>query len=163
VRTAGVSADQTELTLAADHARWLRDKQSDVYVAMIRFVQDATMHRADVIRYIEHNLYLPEEIHETIASYEGQPLRDLLVMAQAHASREVGDSFRQATEADLAVWNRLTAAVESTGPMVISADLSQAARPRLRAAAWTQLPRDHYVRLNSSDYSVRPNVIATST
>ena len=26
--------------------------------------------------------------------------------------------------------------------------------------AWTQLPRDHYVRLNSSDYSVRPNVIA---
>jgi hypothetical protein len=126
VRTAGVSADQTELTLAADHARWLRDKQSDVYVAMIRFVLDATMHRADVIRYIEHNLHLPEEIHETIASYEGQPLRDLLVMAQAYASREVGDAFRQATEADLAVWNGLAAAMESTGPMVISADLSQA-------------------------------------
>jgi len=126
VRTAGVSAEQTELTLAADHARWLRDKQSDVYVAMIRFVQDATMHRPDVIRYIEHNLDLPEEIHETIASYEGQPLRDLLVMAQAYASREVGDAFRQATEADLAVWNRLAAAVESTGPMVISADLSRA-------------------------------------
>jgi len=89
VRTAGVSADQTELTLAADHARWLRDKQSDVYVAMIRFVQDATMHRADVIRYIEHNLDLPEEIHEAIASYEGQPLRDLLVMAQAYASRKL--------------------------------------------------------------------------
>src|SRR5215469_3117799 len=82
VRTAGVSAEQTELTLAADPARWLRDKQSDVYVATIRFVQDATMHRPDVIRYIEHNLDLPEEIHETIASYEGQPLRDLLVMAQ---------------------------------------------------------------------------------
>jgi hypothetical protein len=126
VRTAGVSADQTELTLAADHARWLRDKQSDVYVAMIRFMQDATMHRADVITYIEHNLHLPEDIHETIASYEGQPLRDLLVMAQAYASREVGDAFRQATEVDLAVWNGLAAAVESTGPMVISADLSQA-------------------------------------
>ncbi len=84
------------------------------------------MHRADVIRYIEHNLDLPEEIHETIASYEGQPLRDLLVMAQAHASREVGDAFRQATEADLAVWNGPAAAVETTGPMVISADLSQA-------------------------------------
>jgi hypothetical protein len=126
VRTAQVSAGQTGLTLAADHARWLRDKQSDVYVAMIRLVQDATMHRVDVIRYIEFNLNLPEEIHETIASYEGEPLRDLLVMAQAYASREVGDAFKQATEADLAVWNGLAVAVESAGPLVISADLSHA-------------------------------------
>jgi hypothetical protein len=97
VRTAQVSAGQTELTLAADHARWLRDKQSDVYVAMIRLVQDATMHRVDVIRYIEFNLNLP-----------------------------VGDAFKQATEADLAVWNGLAVAVESAGPLVISADLSHA-------------------------------------
>jgi hypothetical protein len=125
VRTAQVSAGKTELTLAADRARWLRDKQGDVYVAMIRLVQDATMHRADVIRYIDLSLNLPEEIHETIASYEGER-RDLLVTAQAYASREVGDAFRQATEADLAVWNGLAVAVESAGPVVISADLSQA-------------------------------------
>jgi hypothetical protein len=126
VRTARVSADQTELTLAADHARWLRDKQSDVYVSMIRFVQDATMHRADVIMYFEGNPDLPDEIHETIASYQGQALRDLLVTAQAYASRDVGEDFNQAAEADLAVWNGLAAAVEADGPMVVSADLSQA-------------------------------------
>ena len=126
MRTARITVDQTQLTLAADHARWLRDKQSDVYVEMIRFVQNAVMHRVDVIRDLDFNPDLPENIHETIASYEGQPLRDLLVLAQAYASREVGDAFRLATEADLAVWHGLAAALEATGPMVISADLSQA-------------------------------------
>jgi hypothetical protein len=126
VRTARVSIDQTELTLAADHARWLRDKQSDVYVEMIRFVQDATMQRADVIRDFEFDQRLPEHIHETIASYEGQSLRELLVQAQAYASRNVGEAFRQATDADLAVWRGLAVAVEIEGPVVLSADLSQA-------------------------------------
>ena len=38
VRTSRVSLEQTNLTLAVDHARWLHDSRMDLYVKMLKFV-----------------------------------------------------------------------------------------------------------------------------
>ncbi|SRR6266567_2449618 len=114
--TARVSLDQTNLTLAADHARWLRDKRSEVYVEMIRFLQDASRHRHAVIGEREVGEGLKQEVQKVIASYDAQSLHNLLVMGQAYALRDVGDIFSQAASADLEAWKGFLAAMRRAEP-----------------------------------------------
>jgi len=113
------------LALAADHARWLRDKRSEVYVELVRFVQRVGNRRLDMIREREVTEDLEQEARELLNSYGTQPLLDLLALAQTYASEDAGDAFLRASEADLAVWRLVSPAMPSRW-IVMTDDLVRA-------------------------------------
>src|SRR5437660_175493 len=45
VRSSGISLQQTRITLAANHDRWLLEKRADVYLDLLQFTQDAKRRR----------------------------------------------------------------------------------------------------------------------
>jgi hypothetical protein len=116
VRTSRVSLEQTELTLAAEHARWLRDKQAEMYVEMIRFLQQAMLKRTMVTSKSAVTEDLVREIDEAATSYGRSPLFDLTVQGRAFASSEVNEAFAAAMLADNYVWRALLYAVHAKPP-----------------------------------------------
>lgn len=109
VRSGRVSLEQTELTLRAEHERWLREKRSELYVEMITFIHQGTRSQAALIRKGEVTAGQRSEVMETMSSYGSETLADLAARGIAIASGEVSVAFADAAGAVQDVWQAVLA------------------------------------------------------
>src|SRR5262249_43101189 len=65
VKSGRFAMEQAQLASSAEHANWLRDKRSDLYVEGIRFLHEASVWRARLIRAgVEGSLRSTKEFSE---------------------------------------------------------------------------------------------------
>jgi hypothetical protein len=93
VRSGRVSLEQTELTLRADHERWLREKRCDLYIEMGKFLHENSSMRRVLIRKGEVADEQKQMILEAAGHYDGEAWTDLLVRAAALGSDQVSLAF----------------------------------------------------------------------
>jgi hypothetical protein len=104
MRSSRISMDQTELTLRADHERWLREKRCDLYVEMIKLLREDSSTRRALIREGEVTDEQRRKILEAAGHYRGGDLTELTVRGTAIASDQVSIAFIKAAEAGQLVW-----------------------------------------------------------
>ena len=121
VRSGRVSLEQTELTLRAEHERWLREKRIELYVEMLRFVHDGTGRQGALIRKGKVTEEQKWEVLETMSTYGGEVLHDLAARAIAIASGEVNEAFTDAADAVNAVWAAILALIKAANEDAIRA------------------------------------------
>ena len=76
VRGGRVSLEQTELTLRADHERWLREKRCDLYIEMIKLLREDSKIRTALIREGEVTDEQRRKILEAAGRYVSIPKQD---------------------------------------------------------------------------------------
>ena len=103
-RSISANLEQTKLTLAADHKRWLRERRSDVYVDVLRFLREAERRRHFIL--VPHKLSSETrlEIAGGFDIYKTPETQELVARTIAFVSDRANDSFNEAWWADQRVW-----------------------------------------------------------
>jgi len=112
LRASRISLEQTELALAADHARWLRDKRSDIYVEMYKWVTNASMNRSRLIKDGPVTPDLAYQIATTLDAHISPAFENFGAGTDVLASSSAVAAFRRAANADKAVWQSIIGSKE---------------------------------------------------
>jgi hypothetical protein len=105
VRSGRNAVEQTQLAWAAEHANWLRDKRSDLYVEGIRFLHEASVLRARLIEMggTDGGL-LRQEATRIVQSYGERAWHDRLARAEAYLPEDASATYLAAAEGDWRIW-----------------------------------------------------------
>lgn len=104
VRAGKLAAEQVRLAQVTEHATWLRDKRSDVYVEGIRFLHQASVWRQELIRSGAAASLLHDQVRKILDSYGELPWHDRLARAEAYLPGDASSLYLAAAEDDWAIW-----------------------------------------------------------
>jgi hypothetical protein len=127
VRTSRISIEQTQLTHAADHARWLRDKRCELYVETIKFVSVLSMHREAILAGMSRSV-IEDAMTAAILPDDDPVVIDLMARGDAFASTAAAAAFHQALTSDSAAWEGLAKelpAAVAEGRLVLTGETHQ--------------------------------------
>jgi len=100
MRSAQASREQAELALRADHERWLREKRSDLYVEMIRFLREVSQSQVTLIQKGKLTDEQRLQILEAAGRFGASRLfADLAIRGTAIASSQASGAFVNAAKA----------------------------------------------------------------
>lgn len=120
VRSNRGSKELAQITLAGDHAQWLRNQRSDLYLDMNKFLRSARNHRVSVIQEMPLSDAVPlisneNRIKEVLATYDlrNPIVIDLSARGTTFCSEELGQAFDEAAKAGVTAWLSYVSAVKN--------------------------------------------------
>jgi hypothetical protein len=115
VRTAKLTAEQAQSAQATEHANWLRDRRSELYVEGIRFLHEASVVRARLIRAGIPAAALRDEAERILQAYAEPEWHDRIARAEAYAPDDASDAYIAAAEGDWHIWRSVRETIEADG------------------------------------------------
>jgi hypothetical protein len=133
IQASRTNLQQTELTLAGDHARWIREKRADIYVEMLQFILEADRQR-NLIIYPRADVAAVKTVcDDAEKKYNSSSMVELFAKAEAYVSKEAANKFNVAWGADQAVWRSVKKQLESE-TFVVDDELREAMTRAANAA-----------------------------
>lgn len=149
VRSGRVAVEQAQLAWATDHATWLRDKRSDLYVEGIRFLHETSVLRARLIELGTDPNLLQQEAARILQSYDEPAWHDRLARAEAYLPDDASSAYLEAAEGDWRIWRlvRETLSAGDGAEWVITDELTSALQDvRRTTRAFSELARRDLLR-----------------
>lgn len=107
VRSGKLALEQAQLARTTEHANWLRDKRSDLYVEGIRSLHEASVLRARLIKPGTEGNLLREEVRRILQSYGESAWHDRLPRAEAYLPADTSSAYLAAAEGDWHIWRAI--------------------------------------------------------
>jgi hypothetical protein len=117
VRSSRFALDQAQLAWATEHANWLRDKRGDLYVEGIRFLHEASIWRARLIKAGMEGSQFRDDLERIIQSYSEKAWHDRLARAEAYLPDDASSAYLAAAEGDWHIWRAVQESLSADDQM----------------------------------------------
>jgi hypothetical protein len=122
IRTGKLTLEREQVAHTVEHAIWLREKRSDVYVEGIRFLHEASVRRANLIKSGMESTLLRSEVVSILNSYAELSWHDRLARAEAYLPEDASSVYLAAAEGDWGIWRNVHETVMNTEQRLIVTD-----------------------------------------
>jgi hypothetical protein len=117
VRSSKLAVEQAQLAWVTEHANWLRDKRSDLYVEGISSLHEASVSRARLIKAGAEASLLREEVGRILQSYSESAWHDRLARAEAYLPDDASSVYLAAAEGDWHIWRAVQESLSANDEM----------------------------------------------